>query len=89
MNKKKTPMYMIIVCMLILAGELLFIANGTRVLVEERIKIGEKFVSEGRYDEAKIEFRKALELELHNMEASIRLAECDIVRVYGKKRELE
>ena len=87
MNKKKIPMYLIIVCVLILSGEILFITKGTRVLVEERIKVGEKYVSEGRYEEARIEFRKALEMEPHNMEASIRLAECDIDRIYGENEK--
>ena len=89
MNKKKIPRYLIILCVLILVGEMLFFAKGTRVLVDERIKIGEKYVSEGRYEEARIEFKKALELEPHNMEASIRLAECDVVRVYKEKEKDE
>ncbi len=87
MNKKIIPRYLIILCVLILAGEILFIAKGSKILVEERIKIGEKYVSEGRYEEARSEFRKALEKEPNNMEASIRLAECDIVRVFGVKEK--
>ncbi|WBW99122.1 tetratricopeptide repeat protein [Oceanirhabdus sp. W0125-5] len=87
MKKRKVASYLIILCILILAGEILFIAKGTRVLVEERIRIGEEYVSEGRYEEARLEFKKALEMEPHNMEASIKLAECDIVRVYNVKKQ--
>lgn len=84
MMKKKIVLAGAVLILLALIGGIFLTTKTGAKTIDQRLKLANKYLSEGKYEEAIIEYEKILQIEPKNVEVRVSLAE-----VYVKTEELE
>jgi tetratricopeptide (TPR) repeat protein len=85
MNKKTVIIASIIALIIIIIGIVIFADTAKAQTVKKQLEFGNKYMSEGKYEEAILAFEQVIKIDAKNVKAYIQLS--DIYIKQGKKEE--
>jgi len=74
MNKKKLILIIILVLVFVISGGFIFTQRIKSQVIKDNMKLGNKYLEDGKYEEAELALLKVISVEPKNVEARIQLA---------------